>query len=47
MTAKREAEDRLDDIVSLANSVTTLARAAQAAIARITDAPPEREDEKG
>lgn len=48
MTAKREAEAKLDDIVSLANSVTALARAAQAAIARITEsAPPERKDENG
>lgn len=46
MTAKHEAEQRLDDIVSLAGSVTALAKAAQAAIARIIEAPPERKDDK-
>lgn len=43
-TAKREAEDRLDDIVSLAQSVIARAKAAQAAIAEIEVAPPERKD---
>jgi hypothetical protein len=45
MTAKREAEERLEDIVSLAQSVIARARAAQAAIAAIAEAPPERKDE--
>lgn len=46
MTAKREAEDRLVDIVALAQAVIVKARAAQEAMATIEDAPPEREDEK-
>ncbi len=46
MTAKREAEERLEDIVSLAQAVINRARAAQAAIAQIEDAPPERKDEQ-
>lgn len=44
MSAKREAEERLSDIVSLAESVIVKARAAQAAVATI-EAPPERKDE--
>lgn len=44
-TAKREAEDRLDDIVSLAQSVIARAKAAQVAIAQIEAAPPERKEE--
>lgn len=44
-TAKREAEDRLDDIVSLSQSVIAIARAAQAVIAEIEAAPPERKEE--
>ncbi len=44
MTAKREAEARLDDIVSLAQSVIAKAKAAQAAVAIIETAPPERKD---
>ncbi len=44
MTAKREAEERLEDIVSLAQSVIARARAAQAAIALLEDAPPERKE---
>ncbi len=46
MTAKREAEERLEDIVTLAESVIARARAAQAAIADIAEAPPERKDEQ-
>ncbi len=46
MTAKREAEQRLEDIVSLSQSVIALARAAQAAMAHIADAPPERKNEQ-
>jgi hypothetical protein len=46
MTAKRDADDRLDDIVSLAQSVIARAKAAQVAIAKITAAPPERKDDK-
>lgn len=46
MTAKQEAEHRLDDIVSLAQSVIARARAAQVAIANIEAAPPERKDDK-
>ncbi len=45
MTAKREAEDRLEDIVSLAQSVIDRARAAQAAIASIEDPSPEQRNE--
>jgi hypothetical protein len=46
MTAKREAEQRLEDIVSLSQSVITLARAAQAAMAQIAEAPPERKEDE-
>jgi hypothetical protein len=45
MTAKREAVERLEDIVTLAERVIAKARAAQAAVSNITDAPPERKDE--
>lgn len=45
MTAKREAEQRLDDIVSLAQSVIDRARAAQVAIANIDLAPPDQRDD--
>ncbi len=44
MSAKKDAEERLEDIVSLAQSVIDRARAAQAAIAHINELPPERED---
>jgi hypothetical protein len=46
MTAKQDAEHRLDDIVSLSTLVIARAKAAQAAIANIAAAPPERKDEK-
>ena len=46
MSAKRDAIERLDDIVSLAERVIVKARAAQDAMATIEDAPPEREDER-
>lgn len=46
MTAKQEAENRLEDIVTLADAVVARARAAQAAIAKIADAPPERKEDQ-
>ncbi len=45
MSAKKDAEERLEDIVSLAQSVIDRARAAQAAIAQIAPQP-EREDKQ-
>ena len=45
MTAKREAIERLDDIVSLAERVIAKARAAQDAVYIIEAAPPEPKDE--
>ncbi len=47
MTAKREAVERLEDIVTLAERVIAKARAAQAAVANIDEPPPpERKDEQ-
>lgn len=47
MSAKRDAIERLDDIVSLAERVIVKARAAQDAMATIDEpAPPEREDDQ-
>lgn len=48
MTAKREAEQQLENIVSLAQSVIARAKAAQAAIATIgpIDIDAERKDER-
>lgn len=43
MTAKQEAEHRLDDIVILAQSVVARAKAAQIALAKIVG-PPERKE---
>lgn len=37
MTAKQEAQARLEDIVSLSQATTEKARAAQAAVQRILD----------
>ena len=46
MTAKREAEQRLEDIVSLSLAIITKARAAQEAVYIIEAAPPEPKDEE-
>lgn len=46
MTAKREAVERLEDIVTLAERVIAKAKAAQAAVAHIEAAPPEPKDDR-